>query len=591
MRRHLDKTARRRQESTTQQAMLRWNVPLNNEDPLVESKKRQFILFDEQFIIHLWRSDDNEDETRLDNDDLTLGKFTVWINEAIMIQGDVQDYFTALGPDHWRMKDDVCQEQLFRSSVVMNNGYDNIIKFQVNYSVSGVEETLVSQDGNTTPNSVDQDYEHDFLPSFEPVYTWQATSAKPNSRDITPPNEATPSTLKINPTLTAEQVIEFQYPVYSLLNMRLRNSNLRSQYCILTSLDFQTSRSLIQLCEKYDILVNDTRLVFNMVKLELINRRLFNEKSHIEIPTMEMTELSNYEFPLVALPHDSFSMAYKLPPLTADDVVRDHESVDMKPHRVRITLNYIVELKNNFKLPIVTRWETDVTIKRKSHRDLVGVGGSSVAGNLKTPHMSGNGVLLNSNATLSRISTISISSTARFHNNTTSNTNQNRLSGYKPGPSSLSQVQSVNNTINALPSNIKFKFMNDTVTVKGGDKFTLRLQITNLSQQPLDLVIYYNNQTPTAQSTNLVANTIVPLQTLEKKTLWIQKQRQTAEGLILLSNDYKVPLIHPHESYFVDLSLVAIRSGYYSTLNALKLLDLKTQQSVEIGRAVSVLVQ
>ena len=81
------------------------------------------------------------------------------------------------------------------------------------------------------------------------------------------------------------------------------------------------------------------------------------------------------------------------------------------------------------------------------------------------------------------------------------------------------------------------------------------------------------------------------LQTLERKATWIQRQRQMTEGLILLSNDYKVPIINPHESYFVDLSFVAIRAGYYSTLNTLKLIDLKTQECIEIGRAVSVLVK
>lgn len=587
--------------------MLSWNVPLNNEEPNSATKRRQFILFDEKFTVHLWRSDDEDDDNNNNNNDethhdLKLTRFTVWINEAIMIQGNALDYFELIEPGHWRMKDDVCQEQLFRSSVVMNNGYDNVIKFQVHYSIDGVVLSGESEGQSTTPNSLDQDYMHEFLPSFEPVYTWQTSStSKPGSRDLTPSvdeEEVNPSTSlsrQEDYKRTSEQIVEFQYPVYSLLNMRLRNSNLRSQYCILTSLDFQTSRSLIQLCGKYNIPINETRLIFEMVKLELINKRSYNEHTHIEIPTIELNELSNYEFPLVALPHDSFSMAYKLPPLTPDDVVKDHESIDMKPHRVMVTLKYIVELNDDLKLPIMTRWETDVTIKRKPYRDLVGTGGTtkshlSNATATANGNATGNGVTLNSNATLSRISTISISSTARFQNNTASNTNQNRLSSYKPGSSSMSQLQTMNNA-SPLFNNIKFKFMNDTMIVQSGDKFTLRLQITNLSPQPLDLVIYYNNQTPSAQSTNSVARTIVPLQTLEKKTLWIQKQRQIAEGLILLTNDYKVPLIQPHESYFVDLSLVAIRSGYYSTLNALKLLDLKTQECVEIGRAVSVLVQ
>lgn len=563
---------------------LHYSVPLNGSDP----KKRQFILFDEQFTISLWREPDeaNHEQEKETRSNITLNTFTVWINEAIMIQDPVLKWFDQIDADTWSLKENICQEYLFRSSVVMNNGYDNIVRFQITYSKGPQNETPIVQEPF-------EEETQDFLPSFEPMYTWQNNTSGSVSKDMeilhkapSIENQEVEKDEQENRTTFTHFKVEFQYPVYSLLNMRLRNSNLKSQYCILTSLDFQTSRSLIQLSEKYDIPLKRIHLTFDVVKLELINKSHYDEKSHIEVPSMEMNiNESSFQFPFTALPHDSFSMTYKLPPLTADDATGDNDNIDMKPHRVRITLKYQAHLENKsgtkLTFHIITRWETDVTIKRKSHCGLMG--------HLKpTAPTIGNGVLLNNNATLSRISTISISSTARFNSSTMTNTQQNRLSGYKQGVSTSSTY---GNTPSSHNNNVKFKFMNDTMVVKSGDKFTIRLQITNMSSKPLDLVIYYNNQTPTAQSTNSVASTIVPLQTLEKKALWIQRQRKIAEGLILLSNDYKVPLIDPHESYFVDLSLVAIRSGYYSTLNALKLLDLKTQECIEIGRAVSVLVQ
>lgn len=520
---------------------MKWELPLPE-----NVGKREFILFDEQFQLEL---------TPTDDDEVNLIEFTVWINEGIVVKGPADTYFEQQN-GRWILRDNVCRDYLFRSSVVMNNGYDNVMKFRVTYSdASKMSNSIESSSSVMTKQPLER-----ILSSFEPVYTWNAQPPS-KSRDETPDLTTPPqeeANVKTDET-TEEQVIQFQFPVYSLLNMRLRNSNLKNQYCILTSLDFQTSKSLLLLVERFKLPLQETSLQFQQVRLELVDKQANNDENrcHIEVESIDKDQ---YQFPLIANPHDSFSMAYKLPPLTSDDTQqKSGDSDDMKPHRVRITLDYNVHFdKTSQPLHVMTQWETDVTIKRKQPR-----------GNVLKKN--GSQLMDNNTANLSRISTISISSTARFYNNTATNTNQNRLSSYKPV------------TTGTMSQAIRFRFVQESLTVTRGQKFTLRLQITNLSPQPLDLVIYYNNQTPN------VANTVTA-EHWERQVLALEHQRQQAEGLILLNNDYKLPLIHPQESYFVDLSFVAVRSGFHQTLGNLRMLELKSQEVLEVGRSVSLVV-
>lgn len=592
---------------------MQYSVPLNTTDWVDQEKnKRQFIFFDEHFTIHLWFHKYHQETN--DSKQVILGNFTVWINEAILIQGPTLDYFKELSKNHWVLKENICSNYIFKSNVVMNNGYDNIIRFQVNYhinkdvftdsdsstiSAKGDLESTVQQQSEL---SLNDDPDDSILPSFEPVYIWDQTRTTKNINKHVALQNGTHHLGQVsNCPNTEPHLLEFQYPIYSLLNMRLRNSHLKSQYCILTSLDFQTSRSLTHLCNKYSIPLDGTHFKFDLIKLELINKESINtHDSHIEIKSVNDQEFQNKtkdRAPLIVYPYDSFSMAYKLPPpLISNDPYRmtqdfnDDENLDIKPHRVRITLKYLVHLDTDLQFNILTKWETDITIRRKLNgRDPLT--GSNTGQLIQMANQAnGSNVLLNNSATLSRISTISLCSVAKFSNSAMVNSTQNRFSGYKTGQLVQQQQQQQQIIVNPYNSNIKFKFVNDTMTAESGSKFILRLQITNMSSQPLDSVIYYNNQSPTSitQSINMPYN---GLQTLERKATWIQRQRQMTEGLILLSNDYKVPIINPHESYFVDLSFVAIRAGYYSTLNALKLIDLKTQECIEIGRAVSVLVK
>ena len=193
-------------------------------------------------------------------------------------------------------------------------------------------------------------------------------------------------------------------------------------------------------------------------------------------------------------------------------------------------------------------------------------------------------------------------------NGATNNVNFGGLNNLRFGGISSSRFSlgaaSTTSLVNSKLSNVKFKFINNNIKVVKGEKFTMRLQIINSSSSPLDLVVYYNNTiNPTSSVTNPRNNsginnygmnnggvTIPPL-SLETQYQLHKKHSKIAEGIILLSNDYKIPVVPPRETYFVDLRFIGIMSGYYGTLSGLKVLDLNTNELIEVGNGASVLIQ
>ncbi|AQZ16517.1 TRS65 (YGR166W) [Zygosaccharomyces parabailii] len=458
---------------------------------------RRFVVFDEDLSIYLRAGD----TTR-------LHRFTVWINDAKVLQSQGVASFNKITDLDacWILKPGTT-DSLFRSSVVMNNGYNNQIKFTVEY----VEDPPISD----AQKSSSEDEDSDILPSFEPVLPGEPP--KQNANGIL---QSALSIMNVPP----EQLksITLQYPIYSLLNMRLRNSMLKNRHCIISSLDFQTSKASIQFSERYlpssepGGIRPELRLNFQELRYELVDRTA----------RCPLDPITPFPVPFQAVAHDSYSISYQLP------LVPDH---NFSPHRVKITLKYVMPLGNH-RLPITTTWETDVTLKKPAITN--------------TPQPS-------SSLPTSRMYTLG--SRINLLGSTTSFTN-NKL------------------------NNVKFKFLDKNVNAYKGAQFTMTLQIVNSSTQPLDLVIYYNNRNPPPHS-----QISVPLP-LDKQYQMYKRYRRTTEGVILLSNDYKVPLVGPHETYFVRLNFVGIISGYYSTLPGLKIVDLQRNELIEVGLGASIYI-
>lgn len=480
-------------------------------------ESRQFVIFDEELTIHL-RAEDAETQIR---------NLVVWINDARVLQLKGSAAFQRIADQddkpRWILRSGV-RDTLFRSSVVMNNGYNNRIKFTVEYMES-------SADGEATPKNNGgsfYDTEDELIPSFETVSPLGSESSTPivgspvRSRTVTNHED---DNLKS---------ITLKFPIYSLLNMRLRNSLLKSRYCIISSLDFQTSKASLQFTEQYlkhkhvddqtgqDPSNNENDVEFNLefhqVTYELVDR---NSRCPLE-------PMRPFPVPFHCMAHDSYNISYQLP------LVPEGGN---SPHTVRIILKYSLLLPEG-KIPVSTDWKTDVTLKKPL---------------TSTPNPT----------------TTSLPAASRM---------------YSLG-SRMNLVGSTSSFTNNKFNNVKFKFLDTSITTYKGEQFTMTLQIVNSSLQPLDLVIYNNNK-----NSPPLPNAPVSM-SLERRYQIYKRYHRTTEGVLLLSNDYKVPIIGPQETFFVHLNFVGIISGYYSTLPGLKIVDLQKNELIEVGLAASILIK
>ncbi|SMN21456.1 similar to Saccharomyces cerevisiae YGR166W TRS65 Subunit of TRAPPII, a multimeric guanine nucleotide-exchange factor for Ypt1p [Maudiozyma saulgeensis] len=568
-------------------------IPNNDYVALKEShSKRQFVIFDEQLKLVLHSKNDLETDKAI-----ALKSFSVWINDSMMLESTDNSLFDVdTTQNNWVMKSTVCAEQLFRSTVVMNNAYDNHIKFKFQYSTVDDKNNVYVNTSNNNKvereNAVDDD--DDYLPSFEPIHIWSQINEKDNEtrnqvteeeeeqeeeQEVT--NENQEITQSSSGTEPVELILEF--PIYSLLNMRLRNTSLDSKQHIISSLDFQTSKAATQLNNKYTTTQKNNNYRAMEFKFDEVLYELLDRNSHIRLDPIVPLEI-----PFTAHTHDSFSICYKLPLLK--------NSSNNTPHRVRVKLIYKVIISTNQTsqtdkvlevcLPVLTSWETDVTIKKPIDNNVLSRATSSSV--LSTPNLVSNNKKFPSLATHLNYSNSNFStmSSGNLLYNSSNNLQQN----------------SMTSLVNNKMDNVKFKFLNNNLQVSKGEKFHMRLQIVNSSNVPLDLVVYYNNNKNSSLALGSAGgnnnnnngtsgnNTFATLPPTKQYQIY-RKFSKVTEGIILLSNDYKVPVIKPKQTYFVDLSFIAIMSGYYSTLSALKVLDLQTNELIEVGLGASILVK
>lgn len=569
------------------------NIPSKNYELIKTSHEgRKFIVFDEQLKICLYPYHKKQSKTR-------LVAFKVWINDVLMLKSEGWQFFHRVsGETFWELDPDVCSENLFRSTVVMNNGYDNYIRFEFTFEpvlddVVPSKQEIGSEDDPGAPNAVDG-----LLTSFEPAFYWldkggdSQQDERRSSLRIHPPDSGSPL------AVTPHDIVTLEFPIYSLLNMGLKNSLLPSRNFIISSLDFQTSRAASQLLDKHvceQTKSGDLELQFSQILYELIDR-----KAHL--PLDPIVPLKT---PFIAHSFDSFSIGYKLPlpgPYSSAGSIGSNSNSGSSgnynnnfPYRVRIKLIYKVVLRapeGRISLPVVSSWETDVILRKPVSR---------------LDYMN-------------RVLTMPVPSSPRF-NNPPRNFTYNNIYGQLFAGGSLYQNSlrnllgngnnnSTSSLISARMNSVKFKFLESNLIVEKGNEFTMKLQIVNLSNVPLDFVIYcYNNKNTKSGSLNVYgasgstlnlssgdatggmgSGTSSNSTVLDKQYQHYKKLHMASEGIILLSNDYKVPIIQPNETYIVDLRFIGIMSGYYPTLPGLKTLELQSSEIVEVGSEVSVVV-
>lgn len=199
--------------------------------------------------------------------------------------------------------------------------------------------------------------------------------------------------------------------------------------------------------------------------------------------------------------------------------------------RVRITLYYKVRERTN-EFRINTSWETDITVKGAPNCL------SQPPSALPTPTL------------------------------------------YQSSPNMRRSVSAVSLFMQNKLSNVKFNFLENRITARKGSTFKMDLQISNVSQRSLNMVVYYSTGVSNTNSGT----------SIEQDYHLNKRYRKTVGGIILLSNDYKLPIIQPGETYCITLELIGIASGYYHTLPGLKILDLDTKEVVDIGVGASALI-
>lgn len=502
--------------------MLKIYLPVSRSTVVSEivssAQQREFVIFDEQLSLYLVL------EGGFHVDELEIRSLVIWINEAEMLHlQDCNDSFEVVKSGSGRLvlklNSQICSDKLFRSTVVMNNGLDNIIKFAVTYLVKkeGTTKKLSKTHPPEKVPNFEIDFDNEVLNSFEPIYQWNN-----NTTDLT---KEEPIELSSEPTDVNLETVTIKYPIFSLINMRLKNINLTNKYCIISSLDFQCSKSILQLIKHYNL--KNVTLNFKKIEYKIVDKR----KSKLSIDPISAINTNE----IILHPHDSFALIYKLP------------TTNQIQYRVEIILQYIVNFNNDSEIPVWTQWETDINLKDNNTK-------------LNTT---------NTNKKM-QIYNKSINSISRVSTNTTTNNNNNNSNNNNKFTNSIGSL--------IQKSNIKLKILTNNLMVQRGTKFNVRLQITNLGTSLINMVIYYNNE--------MNINHAPKHFNLNKKVSWFLQYEKILNGIILLTNDYKLPIINCNDTVFVDLKFVSIKAGYYPL--ALKLLDLQTNEQYELNTMVNV---
>ncbi|EDO17262.1 hypothetical protein Kpol_538p22 [Vanderwaltozyma polyspora DSM 70294] len=526
---------------------------LSDLDEIKESHaKRKFILFDELINLFVLINDDPSGSESL----IRIDKFVVYINDNKLTSVEFDNCFTSIDQSKglYKLNENFVENVLFRSSVVMNNGHNNIISFK--FYCSG--DPAINASGSISKHEDNEIY----LESFNEVISWNSSNHRNSTRDVTSSNSTGLANKNKNNENKSGKRFIFKYPIYTSLNMRIRNTNIKdTDNIVLISLDFQNSKQLTQLVDTFyknlsvsgDSTEDNFHLEFNEISLFMINNHNSDDYTFSktdfhttqgsyskfkDILNTEISPVESLQFPLIIHDKDSYSIIYKLP-FFPEDIKNDKIRC-----KVKVNLQYSLCLKDeeNSKFSINTSWQTDLTMK-------------------KQPLSNSNLIVNNtSNSSLINVSTPRLNG-GRFFMNTT--------------------PMLVNNKMN----NIKFKFLKNNIVVEKGQRFDTSLQIINSSQYPLDLVVYYNNNSN-------VTNTKQDLfKTTSASIISKARLNRNTEGIILLSNDYKIPLILPNETYLVTLEFMPILSGFYNNLQGLKILDLESNELIDVGNSISILVQ
>lgn len=287
---------------------------INDKGVSVSDKlSRSFIFFGEELPVFI---------TSTETLNRQLHSITINLKDAL-VQIDKNADCIIKHNDHvWQLDSSFIRKTVFNSDYLVNNtGQQGRICFRFHYmkQMPKIEETLLEA--------------NDLLPSFKPLTE----------------SLSVPTTLPVpsQPQLLTKTV---ELPVYSLMNMRLRNVAIRptrnsSTSQVISSLDFQLARKF------EEFFADEPSVTIESLSYELCD-------GNFKLPLEPMEKM--VEFPLNMKRHDAYTINYCL---------QDSTRI------INVTINYKIGSTYN----IHTSWETEVCLGKPAASKSV------VSSNTSTP--------------------------------------------------------------------------------------------------------------------------------------------------------------------------------------------------------------
>ncbi|SSD61369.1 uncharacterized protein SCODWIG_03130 [Saccharomycodes ludwigii] len=307
--------------------------------------KRKFVIFDEilpVYVVHLKKNNC----IYLENPTLSfqinstkLYSSNAELKEIRNINDNQKDTITIYKVLNLK---DIFQHFVYKNNMVMNNGRNNKISITLSY----IERSHNGHD-DTAGNSASETYNSGFITSFEPLSPFVNMENSANN------------TTNSTDTLLAKKNHTFKnFPIYSVLNFRLRNVSLMRLKKIISSLDLQPSKTLVYLREKYGGGGDTSNLYLKIIDISYF---LIND-SFLQLDPMintddDVNSIINPNESIFLTTDKSFTVNYDLPFQTSN--------------QIKISIRYLVNYCDTEYIEIETVWETQVNVNKSILSPLV----------------------------------------------------------------------------------------------------------------------------------------------------------------------------------------------------------------------------
>ncbi|ODV96847.1 hypothetical protein PACTADRAFT_1433 [Pachysolen tannophilus NRRL Y-2460] len=410
-------------------------------------------------------------------------------------------------------------------------------------------------------------------------------------------------------------IAKYSLPVYPTLTMKLKctkhSGQLNTDRCLLSTLDLSSSKELSKI----------KHLSFEVLKIEL-------KLKDGQVENLITDSILNNDKNLIFKKNDNFNISYKLKlnsTLDQNDLIKPLTiNIVSQPRQYDPINKKFINLTNI----LTTNWITNVDFSISSPSPINKLLQSKKLGQRQLHQKSKN---------------FSLTNLTQHQENINTSKNNQRLYELKKSLRTVSQAVPIssltpsNGSLSNSPLPQSAQLSSPTMispltglqltissknNVKFGELFKWNFQLINTSSRQLNLVILMDNDsylnesifeksvprlpiTPSAGSYSAKSNSNISL--VKNSSIasnndipnFIQPQfqlirnynmnRLSCLGIISTTNDIKVSPLDPFSCIDVDIELMAIEKGVF-TLNGVKIIDMYTGESFDLGRLLEVVV-